>query len=157
MAAKKTTVVRDSIEEAMAALKKTELVPLRFDTLNAKAACNTGLKALKKFEPVLARDFKGFNLDELHELPELCERLRVAQREVEQAGGRIEHHLARQSVEAFHDQIAAPLYLAALNHVEKATKSPKAGVLALVCTTSEIAQRVIELDATNAAPLSRTL
>lgn len=87
MAAKKKKVVRDSIEEALAALKKAEVQPLRVDPLGAKAAVNTGLKALVKFEPVLVRDFKGFDLKALHELPELCDRLRRAQRDVEQAGG----------------------------------------------------------------------
>ncbi len=85
-AKKKSAPKVDSIDRAAAAIARGDVVRLAFDPLEAKHSVNTGLKVIEKHRATLSKNFPGFNLDELDELPEIFERLRAAQLLVHQAG-----------------------------------------------------------------------
>lgn len=85
-AKKKSAPKLDSIDTAAAAIAKGDVVRLQFDPLDAKHSMNTGIKVIEKYRATLKKNFPGFDLDEIDELPEIFERLRATQLLVHRAG-----------------------------------------------------------------------
>jgi hypothetical protein len=82
MASKKVSSA-DALLTAAAALTKREIQQLGFDPLGAKRSCRKGLETIEEYKKVLASDHKGFDLDELRQLPDLCDLVLAAQRETQ--------------------------------------------------------------------------
>jgi len=75
----------DVLLVAAASLGKREIQQLGFDPLVAKRSCRKGLEAMEEHVKLLTTQHKGFNLDELRALPELCDLLLEAQRQTQTA------------------------------------------------------------------------
>lgn len=80
-----TKVTLETLLERAQDLRPKEVVRLQFDPVEAKRACNTGLKTAKKHARPLREKFPGFSLDELLLLPDLCDALKNAQRKAQNA------------------------------------------------------------------------
>ncbi len=79
MAAKRK-ITLESVIELGKELRRKEIVRLQYDPIEAKRACNTGLKTVNKNLKALRDDFPGFEVEVLLLLPALCDELLRAQR-----------------------------------------------------------------------------